>query len=97
MIVECARGIVFMGVPHAGSDFAKWGGMLARSVGLIKQTNPDILRVLRDDSETLARISSDFGKMMRLRKEKKTTVPKITCFYEQLPLPGIGEVCRPQG
>jgi len=68
--------------------------MLAKSIGLIKQTNPQILQVLRSDSEVLARIQDSFHVMVRARNQEGIRPIEITCFYEELPLPGIGSVSK---
>ena len=61
-------------------------------MGFIKQTNAQILEVLRRDSEVLARIQTEFHTMIRARTNKGQQPLAITCFYEELPLPGVGEV-----
>lgn len=66
--------------------------MLAKSLGLIKQTNSQILEVLKSNSEVLARIKEDFHTMLRARGLKGERPTEITCCYEELPLPGVGEV-----
>lgn len=68
--------------------------MLAKSIGLIKQTNPDILQVLKSNSEVLARIQDSFHTMVRARNQDGVRPIEITCFFEELPLPGIGPVSR---
>ena len=68
--------------------------MLAKSIGLIKQTNPQILQVLRSDSEVLARIQDSFHVMVRARNQERIRPIEITCFYEELPLPGVGSVSK---
>ena len=68
-ILRATRGIVFLGTPHHGAGLAKWAEMLAMSVGLVKQTNPDILTVLKRDSEVLARIQDSFHTMIRARNQ----------------------------
>ena len=93
-ILECTRAIAFIGTPHSGSGFAKWAELLAKSIGLIKQTNPEIVEVLRGDSEVLARIQMDFHTMLRARGKSGEPGIAITCFFEELPLPGVGEVGR---
>lgn len=65
---------------------------MAKLIGLIKQTNPQILTVLETDSEVLARIQADFHTMIRARGNRGCQPIHITCFFEELPLPGIGEV-----
>jgi hypothetical protein len=91
-ILECTRGIIFLGTPHFGSGFARCAEVLARSIGFVKQTNAEILEVLRGDSEVLARIQTDFHTMIRAKANKGDKPIAITCFFEELPLPGIGEV-----
>jgi hypothetical protein len=92
-ILHCTRGIVFLGTPHHGSGLALWAEKLAKTIGLIKQTNPEILSVLRRDSEVLARVQDGFHTMIRSRAQGGLPPIEITCFYEQLPLPGVGTVC----
>lgn len=41
---------------NSGAGLAEWAGALVQSTGLIRQTNSQILEVLRADSEVLARI-----------------------------------------
>lgn len=91
-ILELTRGIVFLGTPHHGSNLARWAEMLARSIGLFKQTNPEILQVLKTDSEVLAHIQDSFHTMIRSRAGATLPPIDITCFYEELPLPGVGIV-----
>jgi hypothetical protein len=68
--------------------------MIAKSLGLIKQTNPQILQVLQSDSEVLARIQDSFHVMVRARNQEGIRPIEITCFFEELPLPGIGSVSK---
>jgi hypothetical protein len=68
--------------------------MIAKSLGLIKQTNPQILQVLQSDSEVLARIQDSFHVMVRARHQEGIRPIEITCFFEELPLPGIGSVSK---
>ena len=89
-----SRGILFLGTPHRGAGLAKWGEMLARTLGLIKQTNSGILEVLSRDSEVLARVREAFFTMIRSRDREHLPPIEITCFFEELPLPGIGLVRR---
>lgn len=69
--------------------------MLAKSIGCLKQTNPLILQVLRNDSEVLARIQDSFHTLVRARNQDGIQPIDITCFFEELPLPGIGYVSTP--
>lgn len=61
-------------------------------IGVIKQTNQQILAVLESDSEVLARVQDEFHTMVRARNQERRQEIQISCFYEELPLPGIGVV-----
>lgn len=91
-ILQCTRGIIFLGTPHHGSGLARWAKMLAKSMGFFKQTDPKILQVLQNDSEVIARIQDSFHAMVRARNQDKMQPIEITYFFEELPLPGIGDV-----
>ncbi|RFU24235.1 hypothetical protein B7463_g12105, partial [Scytalidium lignicola] len=91
-ILACTRGIIFLGTPHHGSGLAKWAELVARSIGLVKQTNTQILEVLQGESEVLARIQDSFHTMIKAGREDGLRPIEITCFFEELPLPGVGVV-----
>ncbi|CAG8016353.1 unnamed protein product [Penicillium nalgiovense] len=91
-ILHYTRGIVFLGTPHHGSGLARWAETLSQSVGLIKKTNSKIVGVLKRDSEVLARIQDGFHTMVKSRNTQGLPPIQITCFYEELPLPGVGLV-----
>ena len=82
-------GIVFLGVPHCGSDLEAWATIGRRIVGIFKQTNKDILDVLNPDSEMLHLVENNFHTNLRQRKDNPI---QITAFYEELAVKGIGEV-----
>ena len=84
--------MIFLGTPHGGAALARWAEYLAKSIGFLKQTNTKILKVLTSESEVLARIQADFHTMIRKRSNDGKQVIDITCFYEELDLPGIGVV-----
>jgi hypothetical protein len=85
---------VFLGTPHHGSGLAQWAERLAKTIGVLKQTNPHILGVLESDSEVLARVQDGFHTMVRSRNLERLHPIEITCFYEELPLVGVGIVRR---
>jgi hypothetical protein len=91
-ILKLTLGIIFLGTPHQGSNLAKWAEMLATSIGILKQTNAQIVQVLKTNSEVLARVQDGFHTMIKARAASGHEAIEITCFYEELPLPGIGMV-----
>ena len=92
-ILTYTKGILFLGTPHGESGLARWAELLAKSIGLMRQTNPQVLEVLKTESEVLVQFQTDFHAMMRALAKDEGQLIAITCFYEELPLPGIGEVC----
>ncbi|KAM7190487.1 hypothetical protein V8F33_009470 [Rhypophila sp. PSN 637] len=91
-ILHSTCGIIFLGTPHHGAGLARWAELLLRSIGLVKQTNSNIVEVLRRDSEVLARIQDSFYTMIMARSKEGLPLIEITCFYEELLLPGVGFV-----
>jgi protein SERAC1 len=91
-VLHCTRGIVFLGTPHQGSGLAHWAEYIAKAIGVLKQTNSEILAVLKSDSEVLERVQGCFHTMIRSRSQDGLPSIEITCFFEELPLPGIGTV-----
>jgi pimeloyl-ACP methyl ester carboxylesterase len=85
-------GIVFLGVPHCGSDLEAWATVGRRMVSILKRTNKDILGVLNPDSETLHIVENNFHTNLRQRTDDPI---KIVGFYEELAMKGIGEVTTP--
>jgi pimeloyl-ACP methyl ester carboxylesterase len=94
-ILESTRAIAFLGTPHGGSGLAAWAERSVRFLGIFKQANPDILTLLRPNSEVLSRVHDDFLRMIRPRTDGiKQHMIMVTCFYEALPMPCIGFVVR---
>jgi hypothetical protein len=82
--------VIFLGTPHRGSSLAKIGELVSRSYGIIKETNSDIVKVLTEDSEVLARIQDGFLSLIRARSKDEASMIDITCFYEELPTKRLG-------
>jgi hypothetical protein len=93
-VVRSARAIMFLGTPHHGSGLAGCAVILAQFLGSVKQTNSEIVEVLRRESEVLARIQDSFHTMVKARDAEGMPPIDIGCFYEELPLPGVGLVGR---
>lgn len=89
---QFTSSIAFLSTPHHGSNLAKWATMLALSIGVVKQTNAEIIAVLKNDSEVLARIQHSFHALVRSRHRPGLTPINITPFYEELDVAGVGVV-----
>ena len=85
----CTIGIVFLGVPHCGSDLEAWVTIGRRMAGIVLQTSRDIVNVLNPDSEMLHIVENNFHSILRQRRNDPI---ELVCFYEELPVRGIGEV-----
>ncbi|KAJ9131272.1 Kinesin light chain [Coniochaeta hoffmannii] len=91
-ILRSTRGIAFLGTPHHGAGLARWAEVVSRAIGVVKQTNPEIVAVLQSESEVLARIQDSFHTMVMAQARDGSGLIEISCFYEELPLPGVGQV-----
>ncbi|KAF4893329.1 Protein SERAC1 [Colletotrichum fructicola] len=91
-IVNSTRGIVFLGTPHHGAGLAIWADHFLKWISIFKQTNKSIVKTLRRDSEVLARIQDSFHTIIQSRNRDTNTSIEITCFFEELPIPGVGLV-----
>lgn len=89
-ILKSTVAIAFIGTPHCGSDKAEWASIGSKLLGLVPRLNKDIVQALAPESAVLARIQQDFHRMLAgLPEERKI---RITCFFEELPIQGIGKV-----
>ncbi|KAH9239562.1 hypothetical protein K456DRAFT_951639 [Colletotrichum gloeosporioides 23] len=90
-VFNSTKGVIFMGTPHKGAWMAKWGNISATALGLVKSTNTSLLEILETDNQLLESIQVDFVSMVRELRESGRNL-EITCFFEELPLRGIGLV-----
>lgn len=90
-IHDCTRGIIFLGTPHTGASLATAAHRLARVLSLTTpKSNLRILRVLQKSSEVLGRIQTDFYAL--LQSSLLSQPIQVSCFYEELKYPGLGDV-----
>lgn len=77
-------GIIFLGTPHRGSDWAAWGGLAQRvASAALFDTNGKTLKDLKPDGKALFQLSENFGRLIARR-----TI-KIYTFEEALGFKGI--------
>src|ERR1700728_2973908 len=93
-LFDCTVGVCFLGTPHCGSSAANWASVFGSIANVVKTTNTSLLNVLQPESEVLARIQGDFHTMLRTSLGQGRPALKITCFYEELPVRGVGEVSQ---
>ncbi|KAI9666477.1 MAG: hypothetical protein M1821_004413 [Bathelium mastoideum] len=91
-LLESTFAIAFMGTPHMGSTKAEWTSILSRLSSILRQTNRNILSVLKPGSEILANVQQEFHTMLDDRGRNRGFHMEIYCFYEEVPVLGIGEV-----
>ena len=64
-ILPAAKGVIFLGTPHHGSDMASLGKIAAEMSRIfIQNPNVQVLRALESNSEILERISRSFGQVL---------------------------------
>jgi len=95
-LLESTFAIAFMGTPHMGSTKAEWATILSRLTNLLRRTNKNILSSLEPDSEVLANVQQEFHTMLDDRSQNQGSRVEIYCFYEEIAVLGIGEVCLKQ-
>ena len=88
---DYVKGVIFMGTPHKGSWMADWAKIPASAVGLFKSANKSLLEILETDNQLLESIQVEFWSMVRGLREGGRRF-EVTCFFEELPLPGVGKV-----
>ena len=84
---KSARGVIFFGVPHRGSDVAYWGTFAANLLETIQLgfgTNSNFVKDLQRNSETLANISEQFfplGDKLKIRTfyETERLLNRVVC------------------
>jgi protein SERAC1 len=81
-----------MGTPHAGADLATWASILTNIAKIARHANKDILEVLKPGSQVLAGLQQEFHRLLEQRKQDGKPQLNIFCFFEELPVVGIGMV-----
>ncbi|RYP74285.1 hypothetical protein DL771_003106 [Monosporascus sp. 5C6A] len=90
-IFDCTKGVVFMGTPHKGAWMANWARIPVSALGIVKPTNKSLLKTLETDDKYLQSVQDRFLAMVR-EQQKAGRDLEVTCFFEELPLPGVGKV-----
>lgn len=72
--------------------YDRWAMIVSRSIGLLKQTNPEIVNVIKCDSKVLIWIQDGFHTMVKVNSMAKKGLIEVTCFYEELPILGVSFV-----
>ena len=91
-VYDSTVGVCFLGTPHCVSVLASWATVFSQIVVTVKKINTDLMKVLDPESEVLARIQGDFHAMLRSRADQGRLPLAITCFFEELPVKGVGEI-----
>lgn len=90
-IFDSTKGIAFVGTPHKGAWMAEWAKIPASALGFMKSINRPLLQILETDNQLLESIQERFWAMIRELREGGRSL-EVTCFFEELPLPLVGQV-----
>ncbi|KIW29919.1 uncharacterized protein PV07_05704 [Cladophialophora immunda] len=90
-ITESTLGIMFFGTPHSGAPASQWATILLSAISNVKQLNLSIVEQLSKGNPTLFNLQDAFYELLNHRKELERPI-KVACCFEEMPLPGIGEV-----
>ncbi|KAI1171350.1 hypothetical protein F4777DRAFT_565724 [Nemania sp. FL0916] len=90
-IVECTRGVVFLGTPHRGAGLAEFAASVVNVISLVKLPNKKLLEVLNKNSDILANITEGFLNLVTRRNREKDSQGSlkpigIHCFTEEKPV-----------
>ncbi|RYP45241.1 hypothetical protein DL768_008386 [Monosporascus sp. mg162] len=89
-IFGCTMGIIFMGTPHNRTWMTDWVKIPAAALSLVQSTK-SLLNIRETDDQVLAFIQVSFWLMIpELRGAGRRL--KVTCFFEELPLPVVRKV-----
>ncbi|KAH7329701.1 hypothetical protein B0I35DRAFT_404883 [Stachybotrys elegans] len=91
-VYDATHGVCFLGTPHCGSKVANWASIFGQIMNVVKRTNTSLLSYLQPESEVLRLIQEEFHTMLRSRRDQGRMDLRITCFYEELPVRGVGEI-----
>ncbi|KAF4630452.1 hypothetical protein G7Y89_g7685 [Cudoniella acicularis] len=87
-LLDCTRGIAFMGAPNAGSDFEMFTTAVANIISLsfVNSPNRQLLEVLKGRSQVLANIKNGFLTLVRIESRKAIRRSRYILFFEELPI-----------
>ena len=88
-LLDSTAAIAFVGTPHTGSNLADSARILAKLSNVVRPTNRAIVSVLQPGSEMLANLQQVFHTMLDARQAQGKPVPRIYCFFEELPYNSI--------
>lgn len=89
--MESTKGVIFLGVPHHGSNAAKYAEFLAGLTAAFRPTNENLLDVLKPDSEVLAAVTAGFHEMLKKRLRAGLFEIRLVSFFEELPMQKMGK------
>lgn len=89
-IADKTKGIITIGTPHAGSDFAACAEITSRLLRGV-HVNKALLQALTTDSGVLRDTNFAFGWFLSRRKKRSASI-NIKPSHETLPIAGVGLV-----
>ena len=78
-IADVTHGVLFLGTPHLGSQYASGALWWARLSGIFGGTYTGLLKTLQLLSPELGQLNRDFLAIPAIRKLPR---PSLVCFYE---------------
>ena len=81
-VEQSCVGVIFLGVPHFGSEVANWGTFGARMLNLVLHMNAKIVEVLKPDPEMLSLIKG-LPRLAAKQAIRKQAIRKqaASCFW----------------
>ena len=92
-IVQASRGILFLGVPHSGSEFAFWGSLLS-CTSYWRGSSSALLEYMSADGNSRKQLQEDFYSAYvtswHAKGPNEIGAPRICDFFEQIPERKLG-------
>ena len=66
-VYTSTKALFFLGTPHRGSNWARWGEIATSLAGIIFDTNPALIKHLKVNGEPLMQLEDDFGTLLHKR------------------------------
>jgi protein SERAC1 len=92
-VARNVTGMIFLGTPFAGSNAAKWGELVRKIFNVVKKTDQNTLKTLKENSHDLQELGKAFPEVIRKRNSNAESKVQIVFFFETLDTGGI-RVCH---
>ncbi|KAL9595413.1 MAG: hypothetical protein Q9219_006456 [cf. Caloplaca sp. 3 TL-2023] len=91
-IEKSTRRLAFLSTPFQGAETASWAEIARRLADLLFDTNKDLLKDIRQNSDQLRTISEGFPEWLREREGETESRVEVIFFVEELATRNLGKI-----